>query len=79
MKRRCLKKGHRERERTFEIYKQPSEGFRCVADLCDRTEKYCSRCGEVFLVSDVVITSYNGITLPLDMARPLNSKGWVKI
>ncbi len=78
MKKRCVKKGHREKERAFRILCKSSE-FRCVATLYERTEKYCARCGEVFKKHDRFIMSYQGITLPRTQYEQLYTQGWVRI
>jgi len=78
MKKRCLKKGHRERRRVFQIYRKPIESFRSVAELCDRKELYCGRCKEILDRQDTFITDYQGITLSREDARLLDSQGWIE-
>jgi len=78
VKKRCLRKGHREKQRTFKIYRQPIESFRSVAELCERKELYCSRCGEILDRQDTYITNYQGITLSQKRALLLDSQGWVE-
>jgi len=78
MNKRCIKKGHREKERTFQIYRQGSN-YRVVAEKCNRTEIYCARCGEVLKTQDEFIMSFQGITLPSDKFEQLDTAGWVRI
>lgn len=78
MKKRCLKKGHRERQRIFKIYRKPTECVRCVAELCERKELYCGRCGEILDRLDAYIYSYQSITLSLKDSLLLDSQGWIE-
>ena len=80
--RRCQKSGHKKKERVFRIYRNPAysplSSFRVVAELCDRKEVYCGRCGKVFDQSDEVVDSYTGIKWPSEMYEHFQKHGWVK-
>ena len=78
MNKRCERKGHKEQTKTFQIFKKPDFYWNGVAELHDRTEKYCSRCKEVFSTTDEFITRYDETSWPTEMYLIFEKQGWVK-